>query len=70
MGYELRRNVILELKLQVAKSKLIRLRFEVESFLGTFNHSEADPERVKEAAARLEEINNELQNTAPNLHAE
>lgn len=68
MAYELRRNVILELRIQVAKSKLIRLRHEVESFLQVYQHPDAKPEQVKDAAARLEEVNNELANIAPSLH--
>ena len=66
--YSFRRNVILELRLQVAKSKLIRLRHEVETFLAIYENKGNSAEDVATAAHYLEEANNELQNTAPNLH--
>ena len=66
---DLRRNIILELKLQVATSKLIRLRNEVQTFLLTFVLPQVSEEDKKAAAERLEEVNNELENSAPNLHS-
>jgi hypothetical protein len=68
MSYELRRNVILELRLQVSKSKLIRLRVEVERFLSTYANKGISAEDVTKAAKDLEDVNNELQNIAPSLH--
>ena len=68
MSHEIRRNVILELRLQVQKSKLTKLIVEVETFLQVFASPQKDVNDVRLAADRLVEICNELQNTTPNLH--
>ena len=66
--YEIRRNLQLELKLQVQKAKLTKLTVEVERFLGDFRNTQIKSEDLKTSAERLEEICNELQNMASNLH--
>lgn len=70
MSYDLRRNVILELKLQVQRAKFIKLSVEVERFLAHYENKAVSAEDVCAAANRLKEIVNELQNSAPNLHGE
>jgi hypothetical protein len=66
--YDNRRNVILELRLQVAKAKLEKLHRSVDKFLETCAAENVSSEDVTDAVKRLREINEELQNTAPNLH--
>lgn len=65
--YDIARNVTLELRLQVAKAKLTKLRLEseqlVDEVLGV--HSNRDP---KAQAKRLRIILQELENETPNLH--
>jgi hypothetical protein len=72
MSYDLRRNVILELRLQVCRSKYIRLKNETEQLCDMLIHGIEGVElheRFMEQAKRAQEVLNELENTAPNLHS-
>lgn len=71
MGQDLRRSLITDVRLQVARTKLILMRHHANQLITVIKAKEKDiPADVKEFVERFEEVMNELENTASNLHPE
>lgn len=71
MGMDLRRALIADMRLQVARTKLILLRHHASQLISVIKAKEKDiPPEVKEFVERFEEVLNELENTACSLHPE